>query len=276
MKKIEFSQEQIEDILNKYQNNWSQQKIADFYKVSRTVIKRVLEIQCEGLIIRNKTSKYKYQQDIFEIIDTAEKAYWLGFLAADGCNYQREHNASIILNIHEKDIEHLEKFKQFCHTDAEIKSYIGYEGFSNQTPMCKITLNSKKISNDLIDKGILPNKSLILQPPHILKEFYKPFILGYFDGDGSISKTSQYNNYSISIQGTKEILTWICEVLDWDAKLEKRNINSNNNSYYIRCGGTNKPYQILNQLYNSCEIHLDRKYNIYKTLETVVLSRNTK
>lgn len=274
MKKIEFSQEQIEDILNKYQNNWSQQKIADFYQVSRTVIKRILETQYEGLVIRDKTSKYHYQQDIFEIIDTAEKAYWLGFLAADGCNYQREHNASIILNVHEKDIEHLEKFKQFCHTDAEIKSYIGYEGFSNQTPMCKITLNSKKISNDLIDKGILPNKSLILQPPHILEEFYKPFILGYFDGDGSISKTSQYNNYSISIQGTKEILTWICEVLDWDAKLEKRNINSNNNSYYIRCGGTNKPYQILNQLYNSCEIHLDRKFNIYKTLETVVLNRN--
>ena len=274
MKKIEFSQEQIEDILNKYQNNWSQQKIADFYQVSRTVIKRILETQYEGLVIRDKTSKYHYQQDIFEIIDTAEKAYWLGFLAADGCNYQREHNASIILNVHEKDIEHLEKFKQFCHTDAEIKSYIGYEGFSNQTPMCKITLNSKKISNDLIDKGILPNKSLILQPPHILEEFYKPFILGYFDGDGSISKTSQYNNYSISIQGTKEILTWICEVLDWDAKLEKRNINSNNNSYYIRCGGTNKPYQILNQLYNSCEIHLNRKFNIYKTLETVVLNRN--
>ena len=33
MKKIEFSQEQIEDILSKYQNNWSQQKIADFYKI---------------------------------------------------------------------------------------------------------------------------------------------------------------------------------------------------------------------------------------------------
>lgn len=274
MKKIEFSQEQIEDILNKYQNNWSQQKIADFYQVSRTVIKRILEIQNNGIIIRERTSKYQYQQDIFEIIDTVEKAYWLGFLAADGCNYQREHNASIILNVHEKDINHLSKFKEFCGTDAEIKTYIGYEGFSNSTPMCKITLNSKKISNDLIDKGILPNKSLILQPPKIAQQFYKAFILGYFDGDGSIYKTSQYNNYSISIQGTKEILTWICEVLDWDAKLEKRNANSDNNSYYIRCGGTNKPYQILNQLYNSCETHLDRKFNIYKTLETVVLSRN--
>ena len=276
MKKIEFSQEQIIDILNKYQDNWSQQKIADFYGVSRTVIKRILTVQNEGISIRNKTSKYKYQQDIFENIDTAEKAYWLGFLAADGCNYQREHNASIILNIHEKDKKHLEKFKFFCKTNAEIKSYIGYEGFSNQTPMCKITLNSKKISNDLIDKGIIPNKSLILQPPNISEQFYKPFILGYFDGDGSISKTSQYNNYTISIQGTKEILTWICQVLNWNANLEKRDINSINNSYYIRCGGTNKPYQILNQLYNSCEIHLDRKYNIYKTLETVVLSRNTK
>lgn len=274
MKKIEFSQEQIEDILNKYQNNWSQQKIADFYQVSRPVIKRILKIQNDKIIIRDKTSKYQYQQDIFEIIDTAEKAYWLGFLAADGCNYQREHNASIILNVHQKDMEHLNKFKQFCNTNAEIKSYIGYEGFSNQTPMCKIVLNSKKISNDLIDKGIVPNKSLILQPPNISEQFYKPFILGYFDGDGSISKTSQYNNYSISIQGTKEILTWICQVLNWDANLEKRDNNSIHNSYYIRCGGTNKPYWILNQLYNSCETHLDRKFNIYKTLETVVLNRN--
>ena len=274
MKKIEFSQEQINDIITKYQNNWSQNQIAQFYKVSRTVIKRVLTTQIENLPLRGRTSKYNYQQDIFEIIDTAEKAYWLGFLAADGCNYQREHNASVVVNIHEKDIDHLNKFKCFCCTDAEIKSYIGYQGFSNHTPMCKITLNSKKISNDLVDKGIVPNKSLILQPPNIPKEFYKPFILGYFDGDGSISKTSQYNNYTMSIQGTKEILTWICEVLDWDARLEKRMPNSNTNSYYIRCGGTNKPYQILSQLYNSCEIHLERKFQIYKTLETVVLNRN--
>ena len=274
MKKIEFSQEQIEDILNKYQNNWSQQKIANFYNVSRTIIKRLLFTQDKDIIIRNRTSKYKYNQNVFEIIDTAEKAYWLGFLAADGCNYQREHNASIIINIQEKDIQHLKKFQSFCNTDAEIKSYMSYEGFSNQTPMCKITLNSKKISQDLYEKGILPNKSLILQPPNISKEFYKPFILGYFDGDGSISKTSQHNNYTISIQGTKEILLWISEVLNWDVKLEKRNPNSCQNSYYIRCGGTNKPYMILSQLYNSCETHLDRKYNIYKALETVVLNRN--
>ena len=273
MKKIEFTQEQIEDILNKYQNNWTQKKIADFYKVSRSVIKRIL--QSEKVIIRERTTKYKDRQDIFEIIDTPEKAYWLGFLAADGCNYWREANASVIINIHQKDIEHLKKFQNFCQTNAEIKTYIGNEGYSNQTSMCKITLNSKKISQDLINKGIVPNKSLILKPPIIEKQFYKPFILGYFDGDGSISKASQYNNYSLSIQGTIEILTWICDVLHWDTKLEKRHPDLPTNSYYIRCGGTNKPYQILKQLYDSCDVHLDRKFNIYKALETVVLSRNT-
>lgn len=89
MKKIEFSQEQIDDVLNKYQNNWSQQKIAEQYKVSRTVIKRILNSKKEDIIIRKRTTKFKYRQDIFEKIDTVEKAYWLGFLAADGCNYQR-------------------------------------------------------------------------------------------------------------------------------------------------------------------------------------------
>ena len=273
MKRIDFTTEQLNDIFEKYQNNWSQKQIADEYNVSRSVIKRLLT-QRTDIIIRKKTSKYKYNQEIFETIDTNEKAYWLGFLAADGCNYQREQNASIIINIHKKDVEHLEKFKSFCDTDAEIKEYIAYEGYSNNTPMCKITLNSKKISNDLLDKGVPPNKSLILGPPNISEKFYKPYILGYFDGDGSISKTSQYNNYSISIQGTKELLTWIANVLNWDCRLEKRNQKSDSNMYYIRCGGTNKPYQILNQLYDACEIHLDRKYNIYKTLETVVLNRN--
>lgn len=275
MKRIEFTDEQIEDILTRYTNNQSQQSIANELGLSRSVIKRILTENKDKVVLRERTSKYSANYDIFENIDTAEKAYWLGFLAADGCNYQREHNASVIINIHQQDISHLEKFKKFCSAEANIVSYIATEGYSNNTPMCKLTLNSKKMSQDLSDKGIVPKKSLILQPPKINEEFYLPFIMGYFDGDGSISKTSQYNNFTFSIQGTMEILNWINEVLETELPLEKRK-DDNQNSYYIRCGGTNKPYLILKQIYKSCDIHLDRKYNIYKLLETVVLSRNTK
>lgn len=273
MKKIIFTNEQIQEIINKYQNNQTQANIGKDYGVSKTVIKRILEEQ--NVSLRKNTNKYYANYDIFEQIDSSEKAYWLGFIAADGCNYQREQNASIIINIHQKDLEHLKKFKEFCNTNAIIQEYITSEGYSQETPMCKIVLNSKKMSNDLIDKGIVPNKSLILQPPKISQNFFLPFILGYFDGDGSINKSSQYNNYNFSLQGTKEMLEWINTTLQINLPLGQRT-KTNKNSYYIRCGGTNKPYKILKQLYNSCDVHLERKYNIYKALETVVLNRNVK
>lgn len=79
------------------------------------------------------------------------------------------------------------------------------------------------------------------------------------------------------LRGAKAIADWTNFLNKYFLinKLEKRTINDKK-SYYIRCGGTNKPYQILKQLYDSCETHLNRKYLLYKNLETVVLKRNFK
>lgn len=140
--------------------------------------------------------------------------------------------------------------------------------------MSRIVFNSKEMANDLCKLGIIPRKSLVLKPPVIAEEYFLPFILGYFDGDGSIFNTSQ-NSYGISIVGTKELLEWINNLLNITSKLEKRHDDDTNN-YYIRCGGIDKPYSILKQLYNSTSVHLDRKYNKFLELETVVLNRNIK
>lgn len=273
MRKIIFTQQQIDNIINDYViNNISTRQLGTKYNVSKTVISRVLK---ENNIELNHTNrKYFGDYDKFQKIDSAEKAYWLGFLAADGCNYSRAENASVIINIHQKDIQHLYKFQNFMNTNAQVKTFIQNQGFSNNTPMCKIILNSKKLSKDLSNVGIVPKKSLILQPPKINSKFYLPFILGYFDGDGSIFETNQ-KSFGISIEGTKEILEWINSILNISSHLEKRK-QDNSNNYFIRCGGINKPYLIMKQLYNSVNIHLDRKYNIFKTLETVVLNGNIK
>ena len=271
MKKIIFSIDEITKIIELYENNHSLKNIGENFNVSRNVIKRVLEEN--NIKLRKKTTKHRSNTSIFHTIDTSEKAYWLGFLAADGINYRRKDNAMVGLNLHSKDREQLEKFKNFCNSDAKIIDFVTSEGFSNNTPMSRIFIYSIEMSDDLTNHGVPPRKSLILKPPNIDEQFYLPYICGYFDGDGSISKTSQYNNYTISFQGTKEILEWINEQLGIANHLEQRQ-NNNKNSYYIRCGGTNKPYFILNKLYNSCNVHLDRKYEVYKNLETVVLSRN--
>ena len=273
IKKIIFSQKEIQDIINLYlKENYSLKKIGDKYNVSRSVIKRVLE---ENQIkLREKTHKISCDYDIFETVDNELKAYWLGFLMADGCNYQREQNSTIIITLSNKDKNHLEKFKKFCKLDKEIKTFVANSGFSNNNEMCRIEIYSNKMSKDLADKGMVPKKSLILNKPKINEKYYLPFILGYFDGDGSIFKTKQ-GNYGINIEGTKEILEWINNILNISDNYEKR-YDDNKNNYYIRCGGTNKPYQIMKKLYDSCPEHLDRKFNIYKELETVVLNGNIK
>lgn len=188
MKKIVFSQEENQKIIELYNSHNSLKAIGEQFGVSRTVIKRILEEN--KIILRKTTTVHKQKTDIFNTIDNPEKAYWLGFLAADGNNYRREQNAQISLNIHQKDREHLEKFKNFCNSDAKITNYIANAGFSNNTPMCKMSLYSIEMSDALTKWGVPPKKSFILKPPNIEKQYFLPYICGYFDGDGSIGKTS--------------------------------------------------------------------------------------
>ena len=277
MKRIEFSKEEIEKIINLYVNkNIGMAKIGAMFNVSKSVISRI--IKENNITHRNDNHKYIADYRKFQYIDTAEKAYWLGFIAADGCVYKRTDNNAgnfMFINIHQKDREHLEKFREFMNSNVNIIDHIQNQGFSNNTPMSKIILNSNDLVQDLIDKGIVPRKSLILKPPKIDEQFFLPFILGYFDGDGCLSLIEKTHQFELSFVGTKELLTWINDLLSISNHLGQKHITEKNN-YFIKCGGTFKPYNILKILYDSVSVHLDRKYNKYKTLETVVLSRNTK
>ena len=274
MKKIIFTNEQLKDIKHKYEiEHLSLAKIGSFYGVSRGVITRIIKEL--GVTIRQDNHTYFADYDKFYNIDTAEKAYWLGFIAADGCVFIREENASVIINISRKDKTHLEKLKQFMNSNVKIVDHIQTAGFSNNTEMSKITFNSIKMAQDLNRVGITNKKSLTLKPPLIDEQFFLPFILGYFDGDGSIFQFNNNKEWGINIEGTKEMLEWINDILKISNELEKRHVDDKNN-YYIRCGGVAKPYYILKQLYDSVNVHLDRKYEKFKVLETVVLSRNIK
>lgn len=77
------------------------------------------------------------------------------------------------------------------NSNVKIVDHIQTAGFSNNTEMSKITFNSIKMAQDLNRVGITNKKSLTLKPPLIDEQFFLPFILGYFDGDGSIF---QFNN----------------------------------------------------------------------------------
>ena len=272
-KQKNFSIEQIQEIIKLYENNKTQNFIANLFNCSRSAIKTVLTKN--NVPLRKKTHKYVANYSIFNKIDSEEKAYWLGFIAADGCVYERESNASLIINLSSKDYLNLKKFQDFVKTNQEVKIFIQNDGFSNSSEMCKIVLNSKELVNDLKKVGIVPRKSLILKPPMIKPNFFIPFIRGYFDGDGSIYELKQNQSFGMSIQGTKEMLEWIDEILKFDAaSFNKRNNNSVKNNFYIRCGGNLKTYRIMKQIYDNASIYLERKFDKFLQLQTVVLNRN--
>lgn len=58
-----------------------------------------------------------YNRHIFDIIDSQEKAYWLGFIIADG--YLNVDRRMLRIKLGDKDKNHLEKFIKFLGGNIE-------------------------------------------------------------------------------------------------------------------------------------------------------------
>lgn len=265
MKKIDLDSKKVIDMYINDFNSLSQ--IGEGFKVSKTVIARILK--SNKVELRKRTTKYRYNQDIFQDIDTEEKAYWLGFLAADGCVYQRESSGSVlIVNLAEKDRGHLEKLKSFIG-DGKIERVAG-AGYGQGTFLYRLSVNSNKIVSDLIKHKVPPKKSLILEPPTTIpKDLIIHWIRGYMDGDGSIYKSKSI--YVLSFNGTLEVMTYIKDFFGITSKMEKR-WNDDKNTYSFRIGGTNYPHRICSIIYANSTIYMERKKAVFDELDCLLSS----
>jgi len=213
----------------------------------------------------------------FDIIDTEEKAYWLGFLYADGCvryNDIPPTTYTLDLCLQERDIGHIEKFKVFMESERPIT-------YREKVKAHRILISNKHLAKRLSDLGCFQNKSLTLKFPteqQVPTYLHKHFIRGYFDGDGCIGKSR--NTFDSSILGTSEFLTKLLEILDFkDLKIIKKDKRHLNNTYFIQFRMKETIY-FLNYLYQDANIYLDRKYDRYlqflKSREIIDTKKKTK
>lgn len=238
-------------------------KITKNYQYNRHRLAK--ELKNDGISITINNQKYKYNSDYFSVVDTEDKAYWLGFLYADG--YVSETNNIVEITLQESDIEHLNKLKrQLCPlnpiTSRQVKLkdkiFVSY----------RLTICNKQITQDLVSHGCIQKKSLILQFPKLPTELERHFIRGYFDGDGSIGKYS--NKLYLSLcSGSEMFLTHIHSVFNRD--IPKYTITSikkdtRSNVYSIQKGGNPSVSAILEYLYFESSVYLTRKYAIFEAL----------
>lgn len=119
---------------------------------------------------------------IFEIIDTKNKAYWLGFLYADGCI---KNNRLLQLILAKDDEEQIDKFITFIDSDIDRKRYYGpYK--SNKQVQVHFHITSPILIQDLISHGCTGNKTFTIRLPIFNTEKLNlAFLMGYYDGDGT-------------------------------------------------------------------------------------------
>ena len=205
-----LSQEEEQFIVDNY-HNASGTQLSKIFNVSNSLIQSVwMKHGLKG----KRNSCYVLDEHYFSDIDTPAKAYFLGFLASDGCLWKDDYRFLVKLQLQKQDKHILELFSQEIKTNKPLiespnGSQIGLE-------VC-----SKTMFDDLVTLGLTPRKTQVYQLQVLKHEELMPhFLRGFFDGDGCITFNQQKNvesllpsDFHATITGANLATQTICDYL---------------------------------------------------------------
>lgn len=202
------------------------------------------------------TRKYEFDNNFFKEINAEEKAYWLGFLFADGNIYK----AQMTLKLKQTDEQHLLKFKQSLSSEHPI--HRGKNSSHSNSYYSSFFIGSKELCGDLIKLGITPKKSFTIKFPQIPEELYSHFIRGYFDGDGNIYINTKKNNHKVwsIFSGSKDFILTIKSIIESKLNITI-GLHKQGNGYKIYGSNKKSVKSFCDYIYQDASIYLDRKRN---------------
>ena len=246
------------EVLEKYTILKNIHKVAEHFNMSISPIKKILKLN--GVDVKNR--RYEVNHNYFDIIDTEEKAYWLGFLYADGYIRERKSGNSLEMKLSIKDKHHLELFRKSIGSNHNIVdgfNNVKYKGRVSSSHMSSLAMYSSKLVESIKSQGFHSRKTFTIERPNISDELIHHFIRGYFDGDGTfrfIEKKRSGTGISCASENFREFII---------------NELSNNNIHINYYGGINLLIQnkvdnnkFYNYIYNNATIYLNRKKEIYE------------
>lgn len=259
-------------------------KISKIVNYSKPTI--VKHIKKSGLTRKNFIyRKYKFiNEGFFDNINTEEKAYFLGLLWADGCNYINDITKAYqtIISLQEQDGYILSRLANYLYENDNILRLIdkttNYDDYNRQNQIT-LRIPSKHISSMLKYYGMIPRKSSILKMPiniNWTEDLLRWFIKGFFDGDGSIYHNSHSDHYGCSFISSIEHIQELNILIE---KFIGKPMSYELKSNYITPMATLKFHgnqitkKFLDWLYLDSTIHLNRKYQKYLTLKDIVESK---
>ena len=269
MKSNEWYEDHKEIILEKYYNNKTVREISNEHGCNYSMIYRKFKEWDIKRRARKKSPKrcnafYELDYNYFNIIDTEHKAYWIGFLLADGFVNQKE----ISFCLQKQDIKMIKLFLKDLKSNYPIKL--------NKDGNPFVTIISKDLSNSLIEKGFHNRKSwnfnLDLLLSYIPKELEHHFIRGMFDGDGSI-KYYKYDyldkpQYHFGYTGLENI----CNYVKLKLRIDRKLVYEGNVTYTLVTRDPIKINEIFEYLYKDATIYMDRKYKTFNEIKMMTFN----
>lgn len=189
--------------------------------------------------------KYTANHSFFNDIDTEEKAYWLGFITADG----HVNDRSVRLELAIKDKNHLIKFLSSLESEHLIYEY---------KDACLVAIKSRELAQDLHKLGLHNNKSVSAHPASIPKELLVHYWRGVFDGDGHIS------DKGCVLAGTQSMCEGFKNFLINAGISTRVNVLpiKNANCFKFATSGLTMIKSIHSLLYDNSNVSLDRKREV--------------
>jgi hypothetical protein len=246
------------EVLEQYSLLKNIHKVAEYFNMSVNPIRKVLKMN--GVDLTNR--RYEVNHKYFEKIDNEEKAYWLGFLYADGYIRERKFGNSLELKLSVKDDDHLKLFRSCLNSNHKIVYGInkthnnGKPSFSH---MCHLAMYSNELVNSIKSNGFHSRKTFTISKPNLSSDLIHHFIRGYFDGDGTFRFVEKQKNQTGITSASEKFREFIIK------ELSKNEIKIN---YY---GGINLYIQnkmdnqkFYNYIYKNATIYLERKKEKYE------------
>lgn len=261
----------LKNAANYYKNNKiSVINCAKKYKIGKNTLYNHLK---ENNLIKNKQEYQKnisFDKTFFDNIDSEEKAYWLGFIMADGWTRLSNGKPSQTgIEIQKKDIEILHNFKKSIKSNHNIKERTRIQESGYVSELCYIVISCQYMTKKLVECGVIPNKTYYgFINESIFNNNEKlifHYLRGYIDGDGFISPKKSEYVCKIVIKSDAILNTikkWITKYCKIEPKI-KLESDKRGSAYRLFISNKKDYFIFLDKIYNNSTIYLERKYKNY-------------
>lgn len=210
-------------------------------------------------ISRHRGPKSKIgNEEYFDVIDTERKAYYLGWIMADGnvSIYNGQYSLKIHISYKDKDI--VDAFLlDIKSTNKASKKSNTLSTTGNQHESYYVSLTSVHMCKQLISLGVIPNKTGHEIIPSMPKDLIPHFIRGFFDGDGITDCKYEKRSGFVS---NRHMLESILKHIDYHKQISLHPHHTTPYIYYF-LGGIEFSKHLYEYIYKDATIFIERKKN---------------